>query len=263
MKNFLSSVLILVAVLMVTLPTMQAADPPPPPENVWFGGVNVGLNMTSGNSETLTTNLSFLAEWRSKLNEFKFGIEGNYGEAEVEKDDGRFVNETTVQNGRVFSDYKRLFHEKMYAYLGLEANHDRIADLDYRFLAGPGFGYFFVKTSEMSWGADIGATYIRTEYDYDEEDLSEEKDPDTIALKVTERLEWKLGKTSRIWKGIEYLPSFEDFSIYLLNAELGVEAGLSDRFTIRLVAQDKYNSDPKDDNEHNDLILTAGVGYKF
>lgn len=253
--------LLITLVIIAFLPIVRAADPPP--EGVWLGSLNLGFNMTSGNSETLTTNLGFLIERKDKRNEFKFGLEGNYGEAEVEKDDGRFVTETTVQNGKLFSEYRRIFHEKMYAYLAMEANHDRIADLDYRFLAGPGVGYFFVKTPDISWGADLGATYIRTEYDYDEDDAMDEKDPDTIALKITERLEWTLSKTSKIWKGIEYLPSFEDFSIYLLNAELGVEAGLTDHFTIRLVAQDKYNSDPKEDNEHNDLILSAGIGYKF
>ena len=60
-----------------------------------------------------------------------------------------------------------------------------------------------------------------------------------------------------------FIPSFEEFSNYLLNFELGIETAINSHLNLRLVAQDKYNNVPAVGKEKNDLTFLAGVSYKF
>ena len=47
------------------------------------------------------------------------------------------------------------------------------------------------------------------------------------------------------------------------SAEVGVEAPLQGKLNLRVVLQDKYDSQPGEDLEKNDLVLIAGVGIKL
>ena len=60
---------------------------------------------------------------------------------------------------------------------------------------------------------------------------------------------------------MEYLPEAEDFDNYLLTAEVGIEAAVSTRVSLRVVLQDKYDNTPALGAERNDLSLIAGLGF--
>ena len=66
-----------------------------------------------------------------------------------------------------------------------------------------------------------------------------------------------------MWGAVEYLPIADNLSDYLLNGELGTEAALNAKLSLRVVAQDRYNSEPPTDRKSNDLLMTAAVVYKF
>ena len=82
---------------------------------------------------------------------------------------------------------------------------------------------------------------------------------DSINLRAVSRYDYKLSETAKIWETIEYLPEFEDFGVYLINYELGVEAALNSRFNLRLVFEDKYDSDPAPGIEKNDVIIKSAL----
>jgi putative salt-induced outer membrane protein YdiY len=66
-----------------------------------------------------------------------------------------------------------------------------------------------------------------------------------------------------MWESAEYLPAFDDFQRFLLNAELGTEAAMNTRLSLRIVLQDKYNSDPAPGKKANDVTLIGGLTYKL
>ena len=49
----------------------------------------------------------------------------------------------------------------------------------------------------------------------------------------------------------------------LINAEIGTEAKLTDNMSLRLVLSDKYDSEPADGIDENDLSLVASVSMKM
>jgi putative salt-induced outer membrane protein YdiY len=55
----------------------------------------------------------------------------------------------------------------------------------------------------------------------------------------------------------------EDFDNFLIVAELGTEATFNSRLSLRVVLQDRYNSEPAAGRKKNDLTLISGITYKF
>ena len=226
------------------------------PAKPWNTSVALGVNLTTGNSKTLLTQASILSEFKGAENELRLGAVGNYGETEVTAADGEKQSDVNVQNARAFSEYRRRFGEKNYGYLNAEISHDRIADIDFRLVVGPGLGHSFIKTADVDLGADAGVAYIHDRN-------GDGSNKDNVALRLAQRYEQKLTATSKLWESIEYLPAFRDFGDYLLNSEIGAEAALNATLNLRVVAQDKFNNRPPDGREKNDLLLIAGVSMKL
>ena len=82
-------------------------------------------------------------------------------------------------------------------------------------------------------------------------------------LRFAERFEHKLSKAARVWQSLEYLPQVDDFGNYVLNAELGLEAALTEKLSLATFVQDTYRSEPAPGREENDLKWVTGVKYRF
>ena len=223
-------------------------------EGEWDASVAVGLNTTKGNSDTMLATLGVSGQKEEGHNILHLGVDAAYGETTVEQDDGTDLDETTAQNAKAYANYKRT-RNRSFAYLDANILHDDIADVDYRAAVGPGVGYFFVKSEESSLSAEAGPTYIWEKVGGVEDDY--------LAIRIAERGEMKLSDTSKLWESLEYLPKAEDFDDYLLVAEVGAEAALNSSLSLRVVAQDKYDSTPAADQEQNDLSITAAIVYQL
>ncbi|MEI6148258.1 MAG: DUF481 domain-containing protein [bacterium] len=226
------------------------------PVPAWDTTVAAGINLSRGNTRNMLINGSVISACKQDKNEAKVGVEANYGETEVTTTNDTKKMDTNVQNSRAFMEYRRLLNERTYAYLNSEIRNDDIANLDYRLMIGPGIGQYLLKSDTQTLGVELGVSYIR-------EKLAGVKADDYVALRVAEKYELKMSATSKVWESVEYLPALEDFSRYLLNAELGAEAAMNARLSLRIVAQDKYNSEPAVDRKANDFQLIGGLTYKL
>lgn len=213
--------------------------------------LSAGASLNDGNSKSQQGNARLVTEGeRDKLGSFKVGVEGNYGETKKEG-----VKETTVNNIKGAANVKKTLSEKTFAYFDLTLNHDEIADLRYRLTAGPGAGVFLVKSDTNKLSLEAGPTFVSE----DKADVQDEY----LALRFAENGEMRFPNKSKIWESIEYLPHADDLNRYLLTSELGIEAAVNNHMSLRLVLQDKYDSDPGDDLKHNDLSLIAGISLKI
>lgn len=239
--------------LLLSTNALFAEDAPPAP--AWASSVSLTFGLTSGNSETLLGNLGCKSDRTGGKHEIHLAVDGNYGESEVTEEDGSKSMETNVQNAKAAAKYNYLFTARAYAYVNAEFSHDDIATIDYRVIGGPGAGYYLLKDDTNSLAVDLGVSFIKDKVD-DVED-------DRWALRAAERYDVKLGETSKVWQAVEYLPVLDDWGNFLLNAEIGAEAAMNAKLALRILAQDKYNSEPAADKDENDLILSAGITYKF
>jgi len=154
-----------------------------------------------------------------------------------------------------FIDYKRLFTDRFYGDARIDGFHDDIASLQYRLVVGPAAGYYFIKSDASKLNLEVGPSFI-------DERLGH-MDKSYVTLRVSERGEHALTKASKVWEEVDYLPQVDDFSNYLLNSEIGVEAALNTRFSLRVCADDKFNSKPAAGRKENYITLVSALVYKY
>ncbi len=252
---------LVVCLLLGTASVLRADDVPPataPATFVdsdvvkdWNGSFALGLNIAKGNSDTLLFNAGVSAEKLWRTDEWHMGADGAYGINNWgHREENKSVNSI---HGAV--DYRHLFSERFYGGAALDLLHDDISDVSYRAILSPLAGYYFIKEPETRFRGEIGPALIAEKVGGNE--------VQRFALRLSERFERDFSKTAKFWEQVDYLPHVDDFGNYLLLVEVGVEAALNTRLSLRVVAQDKFNSQPPTDRERNDLTLLAALVYKF
>ncbi|MEP6664576.1 MAG: DUF481 domain-containing protein [Verrucomicrobiota bacterium] len=217
-----------------------------PAKPKWESSAAVGLTITRGNSDTEILTASLLTAKLEKENEYRFGIEGTYG-----KNNGIKNNESL----HGFGQYNRLFTDRAYGYLRLDALHDAIADVEYRITFSPGVGYYFIKNETTRLSGEVGPGFV-----YEKQG---EKTTGYITLRLAEKLEHKFNDRAKLWQSVEILPQIDKFKNTIINAEIGVETGLAKDFSLRTYLQDTYDTEPAPGRKKNDLKLVAAIAYKF
>ena len=226
--------------------------------------LNAGLTLTDGNSETLAANVGLKTEGEKEgLGSVLAGAEFNYGESTVQTkttDEAGVEtvaekDEKTVENAKLFANVKKTLSPRTFMSLDGTAAYDDVADIDYRATLGPGLGAYLVKNDRRELTLEAGPAYLW-------EKVGGARD-DYLALRFAERYACQALKNAKLVQTLEYLPEAEDFDNYLLIGEIGVEAAMSDRLSLRVVLQDKYDNTPAEGKERNDFSLIAGVGIQL
>lgn len=219
--------------------------------NVWETTVSAGLNVTSGNSDSTVANAGVTALRTQGQHVTRLLAEVNYGESKTDGD-----KQTSVDNVKGGLNYKYTLNGS-FLYTDNSVFRDTVADLDLRLILGAGSGYHLIKSETAKLDVELGVAYIREERADDTED-------DSVALRVAARHDQALSETAKLWAAVEYLPQADDFDIYLVNSEAGIEAVLSRRIqlNLRMVLQHRYDSDVPEGREHSDLALISALVYK-
>jgi putative salt-induced outer membrane protein YdiY len=218
----------------------------------WGGNVALGLAVTQGNSKTLTTSGALGIEKLWKTDEWRAGVDGQYGVNNFGTKSNEVIN---AENFHGFADYKHLFTERLYLDGRGDAWHDDVADLANREVVGPAVGYYFIKSDASRLNGEVGASY--------EHQRQGGEDASFFTLHVGERGEHVWGKQAKVWEEVDYYPKVDDFSAYLLISEAGAEASINTHLALRVVFQDRYNSRPSAGRLPNDFAVLASVVYKF
>lgn len=245
--------------IAAAIPAFADGEAPEYPEfSATFGGT-----LNKGNTEDESANLAI--DFKDVLDDFEYvlGANGNITRTEVEYTetaaDGtvtkRKDKETTAKNGEAKGKVLIPIQAPFSAYIDGSAFKDEIADVDYRFMVGPGIAWDVAKTDTFQFAIELGVSPMW-------EKIAGETEYYT-ALRIAERIEQKLAKGAKIWEMAEYLPALDDSDKYLANAEVGVESPLADRLSLHVTLKDKYNSLPGDGNDKNDLALIVGVRVKL
>lgn len=247
---------------MATMSTMAFAEdnkPEYPDFSVTFGGT-----VNDGNTEDESGNLAIDYKNVRDGYEYIFGANGVITRTSSEKTyvdaDGRERTKkektTTAKNGELKGKVLIPVADPFSAYLDSSLFADEIADLDYRFMIGPGVAWNVVKTDTFGFALELGVSPMWEKSDGEDTEYY-------TMLRAGERMEKTFANGSKIWESAEYLPALNDSDKYLLNAEAGIESPLNERLSLRVVLKDKYNSLPAEGNEKNDVSLTVGVRVKL
>src|SRR6476661_3530049 len=92
-----------------------------------------------------------LSQKKWGAHEMRLGADATYGELEEEK---------SAEALHGFAQYNRLFTQRAYGYARLDALHDAIADIEYRFTVSPGAGYYMIKNPSTTLSGEAGPAFI-------------------------------------------------------------------------------------------------------
>ena len=229
-----------------------ADEAAPTSKQGWDSTAAASATLTRGNSETFLGTLSLDTKRKWAHDEVGFGISGGYGETTV-KD----VNTKNTEFLQGYGQYNRLFSDRFYGALRLDGQDDQIAGIEYRFKVSPMAGYYLIKNTNMTLAVEGGPSLIY-------EHLKGEASHGYWAARLAERFEYKLTANTKVWESLEYLPKVDEWTKnYLLNFEAGIDTAITTHWSLRVVFQDQYASEPANGRKQNDMRLMAGTAYKF
>lgn len=231
----------------------QAIADEPANTNGWRSGLATGVSVTRGNSRTLRANIRVFADRVTERSETHLSADGHYGETSETQEDGSSKDVSDIQNGGLKADQGWTLGRRGYAGFSAELRSDKIADVDYRLILSPSLGRYLVRDDQGVARIDAGPAYVVEKVGGNSDDY--------VALRLANRIEWKLSETASLVQTAEYIPRLDDLDNYLLNASLSVRAAITGRLSLMVECADKYNNRPAADKEANDFSLSAGVEY--
>jgi len=246
-----------VATIAGTMPLcaqVETNTPPPKPKPRWESTLTAGLTLTRGNSRTMTASGDVKTQKKWDQNELKFGLDGTYGETRDQTTGNDNVNPNMIHG---FGQYNRLFSERLFGYARAEGLHDEVADVTYRVPVSLGLGYYFIKKTDTDLDAEIGPGYIWQKQGGLIDNFA--------TLRVSENFNHKLSDRAKIWQKAEWLPKVEDFNYYIVNAEVGISAALTEdkKLSLTVTLNYTYASQPAAGRVKNDTTLKTGITYAF
>jgi putative salt-induced outer membrane protein YdiY len=213
---------------------------------LWQNSLSFGFTLARGNSDTTMADGEFSAHRNDPTNEVIASAEGIYGVANG-------VKNAELLHG--VGQYNHLFSQRLYGYGRGDAFHDGVADVEYRLPVSPGLGYYFVKDKMTTFAGEAGPGGVFEKLDGSYENYS--------APRLAEHLDHKWDEHTHFWESVEFLPQLDMGNNFLVNAEVGAEAPLTKRISMRAVLQDNFINIPAPGRQDNDLQLISGLVYKF
>jgi putative salt-induced outer membrane protein YdiY len=226
--------------------------------NKWETSAAAGLTLTRGNSETALGVITVNSTRKWEPHEVLLGAQGTYGESTDQETDD---TDKTASSISAFGQYNKSISERWYAGVRLDFLHDDIADVSYRFTLSPLIGYYAIKQPNTTLKFEAGPAGVAERVG----GISDE----FVALRLGERFEHKFSPKARVWQSFEILPQVDRLHNYIINAEIGAEASLTEKLSLRGVVQDTYDNRPADSDKggdarkKNDIKIIMSLAYKF
>ncbi len=234
-------------------PVPDASAPPPPDPESWLqgwdGSAELGLNGSSGNTETLSF-LGRIAGARD-VSEYTTSFDVSYflKRDDHETTESRFAS--LLRNDWKFDDSPwRFWAEGRYEYDEFKEWDSRVS-----LFAGPGYVLVDDDDTFLMARAGLGAT---KEFG----SSRNEWQPEGLLGLDFER---QITERQKFTATVEYIPSLQHFERYRLRAkadwELLVDPEM--QMSLKIGVEDEYNSDPAGDDKRNDFRYYALLAWAF
>ena len=220
-------------------------EKPCPPPKIWEGGVELGINGTDGNSESL--NLRTGGKVKRKTDRNISSLDLDYH---------RNSNASAVTANRAFLEGRSewLFPNSPFTwFVHGSADYDEFAAFDTRLAADTGLGYRFIKSDTTTLTGRVGAGVSHEINSPDERYVPEA----VFGLEF----EHKLSSRQKLSFSTEYTPAWEDFNDYRLYSKAAWEVLLDEvrHLSLKAAALDRYDSTPQgkkpNDIEYSLMLL--------
>jgi putative salt-induced outer membrane protein YdiY len=232
------------------LDTVKAINPPPV---AWHGNLRAGAMFSRGNTYTDNINAGFDLNRRGESDRFTSTGQYNFGR---ERDNDTGVVSSSADNWEVKGKFDHFWTPKWYGYVGATVGKDNIQDLNLRFIPSIGIGYQWVESPTLNFNTEGGVAWVYEDYDNG-------NNKDEISLRLAYHFDRKFNDRVGMFHNLEYLPSIEDWSTFLLRTDVGLRIDITKSMFVEGKIDETYNSSPAPGNEQNDTKYIVAVGWKF
>lgn len=212
------------------------------------GRATVGLNVTSGNSDTQNLYVDAELVARTKKNRYTVGFQANRQE-----EDGN----QTADKATLYSKYDHFVSDRWYLYANTAFTRDEFRDLNLRSTAGFGVGHQIFESEQQNLSLEGGVSYVN-------EDYIDADDDNYMALRWGvhyDRFFW--AKRIQLFHDHEGLLGLEDTDDLLIRSQTGLRFPLSDRFSTALQLNADWDNTPAPGTESTDLTYLFNLGYTW
>ena len=218
----------------------------------WSGGADIGVALTSGNSDT--TNIAVgLAATRQTSND-KTSI---YAASIYNRDSTSGESRTVANTIRGGVRYDHDINRKFFGYVFSDLEHNGLQDLTLRFVLGGGLGYHAIRNERTELDLLGGAAWNREFFkgDFNDRSTAEAQAGQTLSHRFSPRVSLK--------EQLYFFPNLSEGGEYRVNFDASLITDISRRIGWQLTLSDRYLSNPPFGFEKNDLLLTTGLKIKL
>ena len=212
------------------------------------GGVSVGFNKQSGN--TNKANVAFQGGVSAQKGKNRYNLAGefNWGEDKGSRN---------AYNWRIEPGYDRYLTERMFINANTQFKHDEFQDLDLRSSVGAGLGYDIFKGDRLNLTVQAGPAYV---WEYFEQ--GENRDFAAGQWKVDFSW-WVYRKYVQIFHSQNGFLSLENSSEYIWQTRSGLRFPVTENLFTALQYNYDWNNKPASGKVKWDEKIMMTIGYSF
>ncbi len=214
----------------------------------WTGLASAAMVTERGNTDTDELDYKLETVWRSIRDRYTIKYNG-------EKDKNN--NETTTDKWYALGKYDYFLRDPLYAGFQVSAEHDKFADLDLRYLAGPFLGRQFYEEPVFTLSGELGVSYVNEDFIVADDD---DYGAANWALNASSNY---LGGDSRLYLDHRGIWNLEETSDYILDLTLGLAFPLLWSLEAAAEVVWEYDAGAVDDVKELDQTYRFRVGYTW
>ncbi len=219
--------------------------------DLWTGSADVGLSLTSGNSDTRSFTLGARATRETTRD--KIGV---YANAIQASNSTSGTSVTTAEAVWFGGRYDVNVSRKTFVFGSADFEYDKPQQLDFRTVFGAGFGYRAIRNEKTALDVFGGGAFNR-EY------FSDGTRRNSAEALIGEELRYKLASRTDLEQRFVLYPNLSRTGSFRATFDATVVTQISDWLGWQVSVGDRFNSDPLAGSEKNDFLFTTGLRATF
>jgi hypothetical protein len=230
----------------------------------WAGGLNIGLALARGNSDTTTFNTAFTGDRKTLSDEIKLSVSSIYATS------GATTNGTS---GGVTADeilagaaYNKNITKKIFVFASGAFTHDALEDLNLQGIYSGGVGWHVINTPQTTLDLNLGLNYTRASYSSGASATMAAVSVDRNFPGVTagEAFMHKFGGSTVFTETFTIYPTLTEINQYSFALNTSVVTKIKKWLGWQTTLTDNYVANPPiAGTVPNDVVLSTGFNLSF
>jgi hypothetical protein len=230
----------------------------------WAGGLNIGLALARGNSDTTTFNTAFTGDRKTLSDEIKLSISSIYATSGTSTTG--VVGGVTADEILAGAAYDKNISKRFFVFASGAFTHDALEDLNLQGIYSGGAGWHVINTPNTTLDLNLGMNYTRASYSSGASATTAAVSVDRNFPGVTsgEALMHKFGQSTVFTETFTIYPTLTRINQYSFALNTSVVTKIKKWLGWQTTLTDNYVANPPIvGTVPNDVVLSTGFNITF